>query len=236
MKLDILAFGAHPDDVELCCGGTLIKHVNAGKKVGIIDLTRGEMGTRGTAEERVKESAAAAAIIGASVRENLGLRDGFLSAENEKDLLAVIRVLRKYRPDVVIANAKEDRHPDHGRGSALVSRAVFLSGLVKIETSDNGVEQHAWRPGKVYHYMQYRYRKPDFVVDISDVFERRKEAILAYSSQFYDPDSNEPETLISTSRFQNFLESRAKEYGSIIEKEYGEGFETDTPLELDYLI
>ena len=236
MKLDILAFGAHPDDVELGCGGTVIKHTDAGKSVGIVDLTMGEMGTRGTAELRLKEAEDAAKILGATVRVNLKMRDGFLSPENEDDLLKVITVLRKYRPEVVLANALEDRHPDHGQAAKLVLRAIFLSGLQKIVTRDNGEEQQPWRPLKVYHYIQYYYRKATFVVDITHEFERRKEAILAYKSQFFDPESKEPKTLISTESFHKLWEARAREYGSVIYKEYGEGFESVTALSIDLLI
>lgn len=226
MKLDILAFAAHPDDVELSCSGTLIKHIQAGKSTGIIDLTRGELGTRGTAEIRSAEATSASKIMGIKVRENLGFPDGFFE-NNLETQLEVVKKIREYRPDIVLANASHDRHPDHGRASLLVSQACFLAGLVKITTVLNGVEQKPWRPKAVYHYIQDRYIKPDFVVDISDVFELKMKAILAYSSQFYNPDSKEPETAISTPEFVEFLKGRAINYARDIGTKYGEGFTTE---------
>lgn len=236
IKLDILAFAAHPDDVELSCAGTLIKHVQAGKKVGIIDLTQGEMGTRGTAELRLQEAEEARKIVGAEIRENLGLKDGFFNPDGEEELMAVIRMIRKYQPEVVLANAIDDRHPDHGRGGALLKRAVFLAGLRRIETVENGVSQEPWRPGKLYHYIQFRYRVPDFVVDISEYFETRQKAVLAFKSQFYDPSSDEPKTLISSENFMKQIEARAREMGSIIGAEYAEGFESAVPVEMGLLV
>ncbi len=226
MKLDVLAFGAHPDDVELSCSGTLMKLIDSGKKAGIIDLTRGELGTRGSAELRTKEAAAAAEIMKVSVRENLGLSDGFIGFSKE-ELTEVIKKIRKYKPEIVLCNAIRDRHPDHGKGSNLVSEACFLSGLVKIETNDNGVSQEPWRPKAVYHYIQYYSIEPDFVVDMSSYMERKMKAIKAYSSQFYDPSSKEPETVISKPEFLNEVEYRGKELGRIIGKEYAEGYTTE---------
>ncbi len=205
MKLDILAFGAHPDDVELGCAGTILKEVALGKKVGIVDLTRGELGTRGSAEIRDKEAAAAAAILGVSVRENLAFRDGFF-VNDEAHQLEIIKMIRKYQPEIVLCNAVDDRHIDHPKGSQLVSDACFLSGLIRITTSLDGEEQKAWRPKVVYHYMQWKNLVPDFVVDITGYVEQKTAAILAYSSQFYDPNSKEPESPISSKKLFGKLE------------------------------
>ncbi|MBL0341942.1 MAG: bacillithiol biosynthesis deacetylase BshB1 [Bacteroidetes bacterium] len=226
MKLDILAFAAHPDDIELSCSGTIIKHISLGLKIGIVDLTQGELGTRGSSELRALEAAKASAIMGISVRENLCMADGFfdLSQENK---LAIVAQIRKYRPEIILANAISDRHPDHGRASKLISDACFLSGLIKVKTVFNGTEQEAWRPKSIYHYIQDRYFKPDFIVDISKFIDKRNEAILAYASQFYDPTSTEPMTAISTAQFMDNLKGRAIEYGRIIGVEYGEGFITE---------
>lgn len=234
MKLDILAFGAHPDDVELGCGGTLAKEIALGKKVGIIDLTRGELGTRGSAEIRDKEAAAAAAILGVTVRENLNMRDGFF-VNDEEHQLGVIRMLRKYRPEIVLCNAIEDRHIDHGKGSKLVSDACFLSGLLKIETEYNGKKQQQWRPKVVYHYIQWKNIKPDFVVDVSGFNEKKVEAILAYGSQFYDPNNNEPETPIATKNFLESLNYRSQDLGRLIGTDYGEGFTAERYLAVNSL-
>lgn len=234
MKLDILAFGAHPDDVELGCGGTIAKEVSLGKKVGIIDLTRGELGTRGTAETRDMEAANAAEILGVAVRENLNMRDGFF-VNDEEHQLAVIRMIRKYQPNIVLCNAIDDRHIDHGKGSKLVSDACFLSGLMKIETDYDGKKQQAWRPMVVYHYMQWKNLEPDFVVDISGFNEKRVEAILAYSSQFYNPNSTEPETLIATKNFLESLNYRPQDYGRLIGKDYAEGFNVERYLGVNSL-
>src|SRR5690606_10221595 len=193
-------FGAHPDDVELGCAGTLAKEISLGKTVGIIDLTRGELGTRGSAEIRDMESAEAARLLGVSVRENLRMRDGFFRNDEEHQM-KIIRKIRKYRPEIVLCNAIDDRHIDHGKGSKLVSDACFLSGLRKIETEDEGIAQEAWRPKHVYHYIQWKNIEPDFVVDITGFIDQKTKAILAYSSQFYDPTSNEPETPIATKNF-----------------------------------
>jgi bacillithiol biosynthesis deacetylase BshB1 len=234
MKLDILAFGAHPDDVELGCGGTLAKEVALGKKVGIVDLTRGELGTRGTAATRDQESAKAAEILGVTMRENLNMRDGFF-VNDEEHQLAVIRLLRKYQPEIVLCNAIDDRHIDHGKGSKLVSDACFLSGLVKVETEYEGQKQQAWRPKTVYHYLQWKNLQPDFVVDISGFNEKRIAAILAYSSQFYDPNSKEPETPIATKNFLESLNYRPQDFGRLIGKDYAEGFTVERYLGVNSL-
>jgi bacillithiol biosynthesis deacetylase BshB1 len=223
MDLDILAFAAHPDDVELCCSGTLIKHALKGQKTGIIDLTRGELGTRGTAEIRSSESAAASVIMKLAARENLGMSDGFFEPTKENKI-AIVRMIRKYRPRIILANAISDRHPDHGRASKLVTDSCFLSGLLKVETELDGKVQEPWRPKAIYHYIQDRFMEPSFIVDISEVMEQRNEAIRAYSSQFYDPDSTEPETVISTRQFFDSLSARALELGRVIGVDYGEGF------------
>jgi len=234
MKLEILAFGAHPDDVELGCGGTLAKEITLGRKVGIIDLTRGELGTRGSAEIRDMEATAAAQILGVAVRENLNMRDGFF-VNDEEHQLAVIRMLRKYRPEIVLCNAIDDRHIDHGRGSKLVSDACFLSGLKKIETEYNGEKQEQWRPKVVYHYIQWKNIKPDFVVDVTGYNDKKIEAILAYSSQFYDPNSNEPETPIATKNFLESLNYRSQDLGRLIGTDYGEGFTAERHLAVNSL-
>ncbi|MBU2946804.1 bacillithiol biosynthesis deacetylase BshB1 [Zobellia uliginosa] len=228
MKLDILAFGAHPDDVELGAGATIAKAIANGKKVGIVDLTRGELGTRGSAEIRDSEAAAAARILGVSARENLGFADGFF-VNDRKHQLEVIKMVRKYQPDMVLCNAIDDRHIDHGKGSKLVSDACFLSGLIKIETQAEGKEanQAKWRPKVVYHYIQWKNIEPDFVVDVSEFIEKKTEAILAYSSQFHDPMSKEPETPISSKNFIESVNYRAKDLGRLVGVEYAEGFTTE---------
>lgn len=223
MKLDILAIGAHPDDVELGCSGTVAKEVDSGKKVGILDLTRGELGTRGTAETRDQEAKDAAAVLGVSVRENLGFRDGFFK-NDEAHQLAIIEILRKYRPEVVLCNAIKDRHIDHGKGSQLVSDACFLSGLLKIETSIDGNKQEAWRPKKVYHYIQWEILEPDFVVDISGYMDKKMESVLAYKTQFYDATSDAPSTPISSKNFKESVRYRAADLGRIIGVQYAEGY------------
>jgi bacillithiol biosynthesis deacetylase BshB1 len=224
VKLDILVLAAHPDDVELGCGGTVAKHVSLGHSVGIIDLTRGELGTRGTPEIRAQEAKDAAAILGVSIRDNLNLKDGFFQNDPEHQLI-VIRSIRKYQPDIVIANAVSDRHVDHGKGASLAYDACFLSGLSKIETKDDqGKSQSAWRPSAVYHYIQSHYIQPDFVVDISDFWETKVKAIRAFKSQFHDPSSKEPSTYISSPAFLKMVESRAQELGHSIGVPFGEGF------------
>ena len=239
MKLDILVFGAHPDDAELGAGATIAKEVAAGKKVGIIDLTRGELGTRGSAEIRDKEAAKAAEILGVVVRENLEFLDGFFVNDRDHQL-EVIRMIRKYRPDIVLCNAIDDRHIDHGKGSRLVSDACFLSGLVKIDTKSDGGEhwQEPWRPKLVYHYIQWKNLNPDFVVDVSGFITKKQEAILAYSSQFYDPKSDEPETPISSKNFLDSIHYRARDLGRLVGVEHAEGYTTERIIavkELDNL-
>ncbi|NNT71810.1 bacillithiol biosynthesis deacetylase BshB1 [Flavobacterium sp. IMCC34852] len=223
MKLDILAFGAHPDDVELGCSGTIAKEVSLGKKVGIIDLTRGELGTRGSVEIRNKESKLAAEILGITTRENLDMRDGFF-VNDEAHQMEIIKRLRKYRPEIVICNAIDDRHIDHGKGSKLVSDACFLSGLRKIETTHEGQVQEAWRPKVVYHYIQWKNIEPDFVVDITDFIAKKEASILAYSSQFYSENSNEPVTPIATKNFLESIHYRSRDFGRLIGVDYAEGF------------
>ncbi|PKD20196.1 bacillithiol biosynthesis deacetylase BshB1 [Salegentibacter salinarum] len=223
MKLDILAIGSHPDDVELSCSGTIAKEVDRGKKVGILDLTRGEMGTRGTAETRDKEANEAAKILGVSVRENLEFSDAFFEI-NTAHKLEVIKILRRFRPEIVLCNAVDDRHIDHGKGAKLVSDACFLSGLRKIETIVDRKSQEAWRPKHVYHYIQWKNLKPDVVVDISGYMDKKMESVLAYKTQFYDQDSNEPETPISSSNFLDSINYRARDLGRLINTEHAEGF------------
>jgi len=223
LKLDILVLSAHPDDAEISCGGTIAKHVSMGHKVGIVDLTRGELGTRGTVEIRAMEAREGARILGAHVRENLGLKDGFFQNDPEHQL-SVIRVIRKYRPEIILGNAIHDRHIDHGRGAALAYDASFLSGLVKIETALDGVKQQPWRPKAVYHYIQSNFIEPAFIVDISNFMEIKMLAIKAFKTQFYDPDTQEPETYISKPGFLKMLEARATELGHAIGCQFGEGF------------
>lgn len=234
MKLDILAFAAHPDDVELAASGTLIKHIKQGKKVGIIDLTRGELGTRGSAELRDEEAQKSADILGLSVRHNLDLGDGFFEI-SEDTLRAVIKLVRLYQPTVVLCNSVSDRHPDHGRGGDLVSRACFLAGLRKIETQLNGHLQDAYRPKAVYRYIQDRWIDPDFIVDISDEMETKIKSIQAFSSQFYDPKSDEPETPISTPEFMDFVKARSMQFGRLINTKFGEGFNVERTIGVEDL-
>ncbi|MCV9932919.1 bacillithiol biosynthesis deacetylase BshB1 [Flavobacterium sp. LS1R47] len=234
MKLDILAFGAHPDDVELGCAGTILKEISLGKKVGIVDLTRGELGTRGSAELRDIEAAAAANILGVSVRENLAMRDGFF-VNDEAHQLEVIKMIRKYKPEIVLCNAIDDRHIDHGKGSKLVSDACFLSGLMKIETTLNGEQQTAWRPKVVYHYIQWKNIEPDFVVDITGFTEKKIESILAYGSQFYDANSKEPATPITSKNFLESLNYRAQDLGRLVGVDFAEGFTIERCLAVNSL-
>ena len=226
MKLDILAFGAHPDDVELGCSGTIAKEVSLGKKVGIIDLTRGELGSRGSVAIRNSESARASQILGVAARENLDMRDGFF-VNDEEHQLKVIRMIRKYQPEIVICNAIEDRHIDHGKGSKLISDACFLSGLIKIETQLNGESQKVWRPKVVYHYIQWKNIEPNFVIDVSGFIHKKQAAVLAYSSQFYDPNSKEPESPITSKTFIESINYRARDLGRLIGVEYAEGFTSE---------
>ncbi len=223
MKLDILVIAAHPDDAELSAGGTIIANVAKGRKVGIVDLTRGEMGTRGTPEIRLKEAAAAAEIMGVTLRDNLEFEDAFFTNDREHQL-AIVRKIRAYQPELVIANAVSDRHPDHGKGSALISQACFISGLKRVETEVDGVQQEAWRPKNVYHMIQSNFIDPDFVVDVSDHWDKKMAAVRAYKSQFFDPDNKEPDTFISTPAFMNLIESRGVEMGQPVGFSYAEGF------------
>ena len=234
MKLDILAFGAHPDDVELGCSGTIAKEVSLGKKVGIIDLTRGELGTRGSVEIRNSESAKASEILGVVVRENLDMRDGFF-VNDEAHQLKVIEMIRKYQPEIVLCNAITDRHIDHGKGSKLVSDACFLSGLRQIKTELNGEAQEAWRPKVVYHYIQWQNIEPDFVVDISEFLDKKMESVLAYGSQFYDPNSKEPVSPITSKNFLDSVKYRAQDLGRLVGVEYAEGFTTERCLAVNSL-
>lgn len=234
MKLDILAFGAHPDDVELGCAGTIAKEVSLGKKVGIIDLTRGELGTRGSADIRDAEANKAATVMNLSVRENLNFRDGFFR-NDEAHQLEIIKKIRLYRPDIVLCNAIDDRHIDHPKGSQLVSDACFLSGLLKITTEVGGEVQAPWRPKLVYHYMQWKNITPDFVVDITGFIDVKMEAILAYDSQFYNPDTKEPETPITTKNFLDSVKYRAQDLGRLVGTEYAEGFTTERYLAVNSL-
>ncbi|WKK80849.1 bacillithiol biosynthesis deacetylase BshB1 [Marivirga arenosa] len=224
MKLDILAFAAHPDDVELACSGTLAKHAEMGENVGIIDLTRGEMGTRGTPEKRMEEAAKSAEILGLKVRENLGFKDAFFKNDLEHQT-EIVKKIRQYQPKIVLANAISDRHPDHGRASELLSESVFLAGLKQFETKDDkGSIQEAYRPSQVYHYIQSIPIKPDFVVDVSEQWDKKMNSIKAFDSQFYKPGSEEPETYISSPRFMKMVEARAMEFGQIIGVDYAEGY------------
>ncbi|AKA36164.1 MAG: bacillithiol biosynthesis deacetylase BshB1 [Muricauda sp.] len=236
MELDILVFGAHPDDAELGAGATIAKEVANGKKVGIIDLTRGELGTRGTPEIRDMEADKAAKILGLAVRENLEFADGFF-VNDHKHQIEVIKTIRKYRPKIVLCNAVEDRHIDHARGSKLVSDACFLSGLVKIDTKleEDGQWQEPWRPKAVYHYIQWKNLEPDFVVDVSGFIDKKKEAIMAYASQFYDPESDEPETPISSKNFIDSVIYRARDLGRLIGVEHAEGFTVERHIGVHHL-
>ena len=234
MKLDILAFGAHPDDVELGCGATIAKEISLGKSVGIVDLTRGELGTRGTAAIRDIEAEKSAKILGVSVRENLGFADGFFVNDKEHQL-KVIEMIRKYQPEIVLCNAIEDRHIDHGKGSMLVSDACFLSGLVKIQTSHQGSPQNKWRPKQVFHYIQWENLTPDFIVDVSGFIDKKMESIKAYSSQFYDPNSKEPETPITSKNFFDSVDYRARDLGRLIGVSHAEGFTAERLLGVNEL-
>jgi bacillithiol biosynthesis deacetylase BshB1 len=237
MKLDILVIVAHPDDAELAASGTIIKSTNQGKKVGVIDLTRGELGSRGTPETRAREAEEAARIMNLAIRKNLGLPDGYL--DNSKDQqLVIVPHIRLHQPEIVITNAISDRHPDHGKASKLVSDACFLSGLRKIETRNSeGSIQEPWRPLAVYHSIQDRYLKPDFIVDISAEWDQKMKAILAYTTQFHNStyDTSEPTTPISTPEFIHFLEARAREFGRLIQTNFGEGFTTERPVGINDL-
>jgi bacillithiol biosynthesis deacetylase BshB1 len=223
MQVDILAFGAHPDDVELSAAGTILKSVQQGKKVAVVDLTQGELGSRGTIETRYAEAAVASEIMQLSARVNLLMADGFFE-HNPENLLKVVEQIRHFKPEIVLANAIQDRHPDHAKGSKLVSEACFLAGLRRVETTYNGEPQVAHRPKVVYHYIQDRYSRPDFVVDVTEFAEEKFKAIKAYKTQFFDPNSQEPKTPISGEDFQEFLVGRMLEYGRQIGVQYAEGF------------
>ncbi len=223
MKLDILAFGIHPDDVELSCSGTLLKHIALGKKAGIVDLSCGELGTRGSGELRLEEAANAAKILGIGVRDNLRMADGFFRNDEEHQL-EIIKKIREYQPEIVLCNAVSDRHPDHGRAAQLISESCFYSGLRRIETTVNGSNQQCWRPKAVYHYIQDRQLKPDLVVDVSAFIDKKMEAIQAFKSQFYNPDSNEPESPISVKNFMDVVKGKMMVYGRDAGFDYAEGF------------
>ncbi|KZE78469.1 bacillithiol biosynthesis deacetylase BshB1 [Myroides marinus] len=234
MKLDILAFGAHPDDVELGCGATIAKEVALGKKVGIVDLTQGELGTRGSADIRKVEATNAAAILGVSVRENLKFRDGFFT-NDEQHQLEVIKMIRKYRPEIVLCNAINDRHIDHGKGSKLVSDACFLSGLRRIETTLDGELQEEWRPKVVYHYIQWKNIEPDFVVDVTGYMDKKVDSVMAYTTQFFDANSKEPSTPITSKNFLDSITYRAQDLGRLINKDFAEGFTVERYLAVNTL-
>jgi bacillithiol biosynthesis deacetylase BshB1 len=231
-KIDVLAIGVHPDDVELACGATIAKLIDEGKTVGMLDLTAGELGTRGSAELRIKEAEAARKILGAAFRDNLGYADGFFKNDEEHQL-GIIRKLRQYRPDIVLMNAPSDRHPDHGRAAQLVKEACFYSGLMRITTTMDGAEQEKWRPRACYHYVQDRYVRPDFIVDVSGYGERKMEAIKAFASQFYKEGSNAPESPISSPEFLDFIEARMRVFGREIHVKYGEGFVAERALGIE---
>lgn len=234
-KLDILVLPVHPDDAELGCAGTILKHIAQGKKVGIVDLTRGELGTRGSAEIRDKEAEASSKILGLAARENLGLPDGFF--ENTKEYqLKVISAIRKYQPEIIITNAYHDRHPDHGRASELVETSTFLAGLRKIETYANGELQEPWRPSLLLHFIQDEYIQPDILIDVTDYWDKKVESINAFGSQFFNPNwENEPQTYISSPEFLQLIEARAREYGKVIKVKYAEGFTSRRTLGVNSL-
>lgn len=223
MKLDILAIGVHPDDVELSCAGTILKHIELGKTVGILDLTLGELGTRGNATIRTQEAMRAASILGVSVREQLNMADGFFE-NNETNQRLIIEVIRKYQPEVILCNAISDRHPDHGRAAKLTTDACFYSGLLKVETKENITTQKPWRPKSVYHYIQDNFIEPDFVIDVTAFNDKKMESIMAYSSQFFDPNSKEPQTPISSKNFIDYINAKARLFGRSINVDFAEGF------------
>ena len=235
MKLDILALAAHPDDTELGCAGTLLVHIAQGQKVGVVDFTRGELGTRGSAEIRNQEANDSAKLMGLAVRENLGFKDGFF-VNDESHQRAIIQKIRRFRPHILLVNAPKDRHPDHGRASEVSVTASFLSGLKRIETKDeNGLAQEAWRPKAVYHYVQSDYIHPDFIVDVTEHWDKKMESIMAFKSQFYNPDNQEEDTYISSKIFMKGIEARALDFGRTIGVKYGEGFTVDRTLGVDDL-
>lgn len=235
MKLDILAIGVHPDDVELSASGTILKHIALGKKVGILDLTRGELGTRGNAQLRTTEATKASEILGLSVREQLTMADGFFE-NNETHIKQIIRAIRNYQPEIILCNAVSDRHPDHGRSAKLVADACFYSGLTKIGTNDlQGTNQPVWRPKALYHYIQEQYIEPDFVIDITAYMETKMESIMAYSSQFYDPNSKEPITPITAANYMDYVKAKATLYGKAIGCDYAEGFTVNRTMGVNNL-
>jgi bacillithiol biosynthesis deacetylase BshB1 len=234
MNLDILVFASHPDDAELACSGTIARHVAAGKKVGVCDLTHGELGTRGTPELRAEEAKRSSEILGLKVRENLGLRDGYFRNDPESQIV-LIKAIRKYRPHIVLGNAITDRHPDHGRASNLIRDAVFMAGLAKIHTEEDDQPQKSYRPQHLFHYIQNDYIEPDFIVDISNFWDKKIASIKAFKSQFFDPGSSEPNTFISSPRFLDFIEARAKAFGHRIGADYGEGFTSNRSIGIDDL-
>jgi len=234
MKLDLLIFAAHPDDAELGCSGTILRAIAAGKKVGIVDLTRGELGTRGTAETRDAETVASNRILGLHVRENLEMRDGFFRNDEEHQI-KIIQMIRKYTPEIVFSNAMHDRHPDHGRASDLVNDALFLAGLPKIRTEIAGIQQDAFRPRLLFQYLQDRYIEPDIIVDVTEFWDKKMECILAFKTQFFNPDSEEKETYISTPSFLKVVEARSRELGKAIGAEHAEGFTSRKLLGIDNL-
>lgn len=229
MKLDILAIGVHPDDIELSCAGTLLKHLDFGHKVGILDLTRGELGTRGNADIRLEEATAAKKYMGIQVRDNLGMADGFFEHSRE-NLELIATALRHYRPDIVLANALSDRHPDHGRAAKLTADACFLSGLLKLRTEKNGAAQDPWRPKALYHYIQDHNLQPDFVFDISEFMDQKVEAILKFKTQFFNPDAEGPQTPISSKAFLEFIKAKNRTFGRHIGVEFAEGFNKSRDL------
>ena len=234
-KIDILAIGVHPDDIELGCGGTIVKHIDLGFTVGAIDLTQGELGTRGSAEIRLKEAEVSKKLMGLNFRENLGFEDGFVTADNKSYQLEIVKRIRKYQPDIVLCNAIDDRHPDHLRSASLVATACFLAGLTKIKTEFDGGVQSAYRPKQVLHYIQWKPIKPDFVIDITGYMDAKLATVKAYRSQFHDPTSSEPETLISSKQFLDSVSYRASDLGRLIGVEYAEGFTSDKLIGLDRL-
>ena len=235
MKVDILAVGVHPDDIELSCSGTLFKHIEQGKTIALCDLTRGELGSRGSGELRVQESETARQVFNIKFRENLELADGFFQ-KDKQSLLQLIETIRAHRPEIVLANAISDRHPDHGRAADFIKEACFLSGLLKIESTRNGVSQEHWRPKAVYHYIQDHYHHPDFVVDITPYMAKKMESIQAYGSQFFNPNNKGPETPISSKSFLHTIESRARQFGRLIGVEFGEGFTTNRAVGVEDIL
>ena len=234
MKLDILVFSVHPDDAELACAGTILKHVAAGKQVGIVDLTRGELGTRGSAEIRDQEAIASARILGLQFRENLGMKDGFFKNDEEHQI-KIIEMIRKYQPEIVLSNALYDRHPDHGRAGDLIFDASFLSGLTKVKTFYNDTDQQAWRPRMILQYIQDRYIEPDILIDVTDFWDKKMDAIKAFSTQFFNSDIEGENTYISSPEFLMVIEARAREFGKYIGSTYAEGFTSRKYLGVDNL-